>query len=304
MIDWISTHRNSIIQNSFLIPILLVVIMSISHVVSWYDLGNPISWAIYLSVAIEIFALASVSAATINIGRVSIWFLFGLVTAIQIIGNVFFEYKEIEIQGEMFLSWVELISPLFQDWDLTDHRRLLALVQGGTLPLMSLTALHFYIQFNEKSLEDKDTEKKEKGWNSGPLNERPDVKNALQYASDQAKKREEAGIPIEDEPTALSNSQYRLQEEEDQQEEEEWDDAHATDMVLNDIVESLGDEEIDQLIEEVRKDAAAPGEIQSDDEFREALNLWGKNFGPYDGVNKNKILNYYRSQKSKNNQGK
>jgi hypothetical protein len=149
MIKWFNNNRNLIVRNSFLLPIVLVVIMSISHVVSWYDLGNPISWAIYLSVAIEIFALASVSAASINMSKGSIWFLFGLVTAIQIIGNIFYEFKDINPIGEGFISWMELVQPLFEDWDTLDHRRLLATIQGGTLPLMSLTALHFYIKFND-----------------------------------------------------------------------------------------------------------------------------------------------------------
>lgn len=150
MINWIKGNRNLIIRNTFLLPILLVVIMSISHVVSWYDLGNPLSWAIYLSIAIEVFALASVSAATIKVNRASIWFLFGLVTFIQIIGNIFFEYREISVTDASFLSWVELIKPFFDDWDVTDHRRLLAIVQGGTLPIMSLTALHYYMKFKDQ----------------------------------------------------------------------------------------------------------------------------------------------------------
>jgi hypothetical protein len=156
MINWLKRNKNLIIQNSFLLPILLVVIMSISHVVSWYDLGNPLSWAIYLSIAIEIFALASVSAATIKMNRASIWFLFGLVTCIQIIGNIFFEYKDINVNGQDFLSWVELIKPFFEDWDNTDHRRLLAIIQGGTLPMMSLTALHYYIKFTDQVLESRE----------------------------------------------------------------------------------------------------------------------------------------------------
>lgn len=155
MITWFKDNRDAVIRNSFLFPILLVVIMSISHVVSWYDLGNPISWAIYLSVAIEIFALASVSAASIRIGKGSIWFLFGLVTIIQIIGNIFYEFKEIDPNGEEFNYWIKLIEPIFMDWDVLDHRRFLAAIQGGTLPIMSLTALHFYIKFNEIKDSDK-----------------------------------------------------------------------------------------------------------------------------------------------------
>lgn len=149
MIKWINDNKQTIIRNSFLVPILLVVIMSISHVVSWYQLGNPISWAIYLSIAIEIFALASVSASTLSGTKKAIWFLFGLVTAIQIIGNVFFEYEYINVEGESFKSWLELISPIVDDWGILEHKRLLALIQGGTLPIMSLTALHFFIKFNE-----------------------------------------------------------------------------------------------------------------------------------------------------------
>lgn len=141
--------RTTVVKNSFLIPILAVVVMSISHVISWYGLGNPLSWAIYLSIAVEIFALASVSAASINIKKGSIWFLFGLVTMIQIIGNIYFTFQQIDILSEGFKSWVELIQPLFSDWDITDHRRFLSYIQGGTLPFMSLIALHFYIVFNE-----------------------------------------------------------------------------------------------------------------------------------------------------------
>jgi hypothetical protein len=142
-------ERTTLIRNSFLLPILSVVIMSISHVISWYDLGNPFLWAIYLSVAVEIFALASVSAASIKMKKGSIWLLFILVTFIQIVGNVFFTYQDIDITSQKYLSWIELIQPWFEDWSVIDHRRLLALVQGGTLPFMSLIALHFYIKFNE-----------------------------------------------------------------------------------------------------------------------------------------------------------
>ena len=157
MTSWVIKNKTSIIRNSFLVPILLVVIMSISHVVSWYQIGNPISWSIYLSVAIEIFALASVSASTLKISKGAIWFLFCLVTLIQIVGNVFFEYTYIKVEEENFKSWLELISPIVDDWGVIEHRRLLALIQGGTLPIMSLTSLHFYIKFNEEKKEVKES---------------------------------------------------------------------------------------------------------------------------------------------------
>jgi len=149
--------KETVIKNSFLLPIISVVIISISHVISWYDLGNPIAWAIYLSVAVEIFALASVSAASIKIKKGSIWALFGLVTLIQIVGNVFFTYQDINITDEGFIAWVELIGFWFEDWNILDHKRFLAYIQGGTLPFMSLIALHFYIKFNENLLDKEET---------------------------------------------------------------------------------------------------------------------------------------------------
>jgi hypothetical protein len=76
----------------------------------------------------------------------------------------------------------------------------------------------------------------------GGLNDRPDVQRALQYAADQARKRREAGEPIEDEPTALANSKYRLEEDDEDDDEEEWDEDHATDMVLNEMIEEVGDD--------------------------------------------------------------
>jgi hypothetical protein len=222
MIDWFKNNRDAIVRNSFLLPILLVVIMSISHVVSWYDLGNPYSWAIYLSVAIEIFALASVSASSIKMSRGSIWFLFGLVTLIQVIGNIFFEYRDINVLDEGFVSWVELISPAFEDFTITDHRRLLAAFQGGTLPLMSLTALHFYIKFNDlKDGNDDNNGDDPDGPSDDDIIKKGrelEMKNIMAQAVKMGEKREaeqraemgdeEYDKMIEDEPTALAFTKF------------------------------------------------------------------------------------------------
>jgi membrane protein YdbS with pleckstrin-like domain len=59
--NWIKDNPN---RSMFLLPILLVAAISISHVVSWYDMANPINWAIYLSIAIEVAAITALVAAT------------------------------------------------------------------------------------------------------------------------------------------------------------------------------------------------------------------------------------------------
>ena len=150
LITWI---RDNPIRSMFLVPIFLVAGISISHVVAWYDITNPISWAIYLSIAIEIGAITALIAATQRI-KGGVWFMFGLVTFVQMVGNIFYSYKEIDPNGDLFKSWVELTSPIFEMFgteptDIIAHKRWLAILGGGLLPVISLTSLHFFVKYQE-----------------------------------------------------------------------------------------------------------------------------------------------------------
>lgn len=147
---WIKNNPN---RAMFLVPILLVAGISISHVVSWYDIANPISWAIYLSIAIEVGAMTALVAATNRI-KGGVWFMFGLVTLIQMIGNIFFSFKEIDANGSLFKSWIELTNPVWEALgsdtsDVISLKRWLAFLEGGLLPIISLTSLHFFIKYED-----------------------------------------------------------------------------------------------------------------------------------------------------------
>ena len=151
MLDWIKKNKKGIIRGMFLVPIVLVMIISISHVVSWYSLSNPISWAIYLSVAIEIAAMSSIAAASVKV-KGGVWLVFIIVTLIQFIGNIFFCFNETDVLSKEFKSWVELTGPIFEGLgsDITDvvaQKRWLALLEGGLLPIISLASLHFFIKY-------------------------------------------------------------------------------------------------------------------------------------------------------------
>jgi hypothetical protein len=148
--SFIKEHPN---RAMFLVPILLVAGISISHVVSWYNLANPISWAIYLSIAIEIGAMTALVAATNKI-KGGVWFMFGLITFIQMIGNIFFCYKEIDETGDLFKSWMELTGPVWEMLgskanDVIAMKRWLAFLEGGLLPVISLTSLHFFTKYDD-----------------------------------------------------------------------------------------------------------------------------------------------------------
>jgi hypothetical protein len=137
-----------------LIPIITVAIVSISHVTKWYGISNPVSWAIYLSIGIEIAALSALAAISANMGK-KVYFPFAVVTVIQFIGNIFFAYSYIDIDGQLFKDWVGLVSPLveFMGVDANDfvgHKRFLAFFAGGMLPIISLSFLHMLVKFTEE----------------------------------------------------------------------------------------------------------------------------------------------------------
>jgi hypothetical protein len=152
--NWFQKNFKNIIYVSFLIPILLVAFVSISHVTSWYGITNPFSWAVYLSVGIEIAALSALAAISANMGRV-VYIPFGIVTFIQFLGNIFFAYQFIDTDSQTFKDWVEMVDPIVsyigvEEGDPISHKRFLALFAGGMLPLISLSFLHMLVKFEEK----------------------------------------------------------------------------------------------------------------------------------------------------------
>ena len=94
--NWFQKNFKTIIYTAFLVPILAVAVVSISHVTKWYGLSNPISWAVYLSVGIEIAALSALAAISAKMGK-KVYFPFGIVTLIQFIGNIFFDFANLLI---------------------------------------------------------------------------------------------------------------------------------------------------------------------------------------------------------------
>ena len=220
---WVRNNPN---RSMFLVPILLVAVISISHVVTWYDIANPISWAIYLSIAIEVGAMTALVAATNKI-KGGVWFMFGLITFIQMIGNIFFSYKEIDSNGDLFKSWVELTGPLWEmigsdPSDIPAMKRWLAFLEGGLLPIISLTSLHFFVKYEKVN-----PPKEEEGIDEVEIKEEIEEKDKSDNLQDVANRvwekvselREEGKLPeiteedLVDEPTALAFTPYEVEDE-------------------------------------------------------------------------------------------
>ena len=154
MKHWLNQNFKTLIITAFLIPIITVAIVSISHVTKWYGISNPVSWAVYLSIGIEIAALSALAAISANMGK-KVYFPFAVVTLIQFIGNIFFAYTYIDINGQSFRDWVDLVAPLTElmgvdPTDLVGNKRFLAFFAGGMLPIISLSFLHMLVKFTEE----------------------------------------------------------------------------------------------------------------------------------------------------------
>lgn len=154
MKNWVNRNYKTLIISAFLIPIITVAIVSISHVTTWYGISNPLTWAIYLSIGIEIAALSALAAISANMGS-KVYFPFGVVTLIQFIGNIYFAYQYIDIDGEQFKDWVELTSSTLEfigidPTDVIGHKRFLSLFAGGMLPIISLSFLHMLVKFTQE----------------------------------------------------------------------------------------------------------------------------------------------------------
>jgi hypothetical protein len=223
--SWI---KNNPVRSMFLVPILLVATISISHVISWYNMANPYNWAVFLSIAIEVGAITALIAATNRI-KGGIWFMFGVVTFIQMVGNIFYSYNEIDENSSLFKSWVELTGPLWDivgsdSNDIPTMKRWLSLLTGGLLPIISLTSLHFFVKYEDpnspKEVEvtvDVETTEDDLPKEEAPKKETLiDSKRVWETVS---KLKKEGKLPkptkedIDEEPTALANSQYRNEEE-------------------------------------------------------------------------------------------
>ena len=157
METWFKRNYKTIIVSAFLIPIITVALVSISHVTKWYGLSNPVTWAVYLSIGIEIAALSALAAISADMGR-KVYFPFGIVTLVQFIGNIYFAYSFIDVTSDSFKSWVELVAPFVEfmgvdPTDLVGHKRFLAFFAGGMLPIISLSFLHMLVKFTQENKE-------------------------------------------------------------------------------------------------------------------------------------------------------
>jgi len=165
------------------------------------------------------------------------------------IGNIFYSFNEIDPNGKLFKSWVELTSPVWEmigsdSTDIPAMKRWLSFLEGGLLPIISLTSLHFFVKYEEPVKEEETpqvdpnhpttTPQVEEETDEVPANYRPsndevindnnveqltNLQSEADKVWDKVKElREEGKLPpppteeeLIDEPTALAFTPYEVE---------------------------------------------------------------------------------------------
>lgn len=112
---------------------MLVSTVSTIHSVEFFKLSNSTTLAWILALGFELGAIASLGGLIISRGgKGLIWFLFILLTAFQIHGNMYWAW----VNAGDLTEWIHLLDLIDNDPDV--QKRIFAIISGGILPLVAL----------------------------------------------------------------------------------------------------------------------------------------------------------------------
>jgi len=135
------------IISTFVSLYLIVSVISTIHVIEFFELSNPKWLAVSLALAFEVGAAASLSSLIImeRMNKFMVWSLFIILTAMQAMGNTYYAYTHLD----NFQSWIELFGLV--DEDLIYQKRMLSIISGAILPLVSLGFIKSLVDYIKPS---------------------------------------------------------------------------------------------------------------------------------------------------------
>jgi hypothetical protein len=237
------------IIGTFVTLYAVVSIISTIHVIDFFLLSNPTWLAVSLAIAFEIGAAASLASiiAMDKMNKGLIWFLFIVLTTMQMMGNAYYAYMHLE----NFQGWIELFGlvdeePIFQ-------KRVLSIISGAILPLVSLGFIKSLVDYIKPDKEDHADPKPSKGIDVSHVWDKvAELRNEGKFPP------EPTAEELADEPTALANSGYRERAEmasDDMYSEDERKDVitHVTGQA-NEVPNSQSSVEINNINKELTED--------------------------------------------------
>ena len=267
----------------------LVSVISTIHVIDFFELSNPYWLAVTLAIGFEIGAAASLASLVIlkKMNKTIVWSLFIAITLMQMQGNMYYAF----INLENFTGWSELFDLIEEE--LIDQKRILAFVSGAILPLIALGFIKSLVDYikpededeiiSEGILGDLNKEEDVTGFDTVPSEEffedildKPADNTMLSVDVDEEL---DAWRDISDELTESSDadeydayvdrhepgSWLKNPPEDNEESVEEWDEDHALDLVMNDMVKDMDLEDF----EEVHQEELDKASEESSTEFQE-----------------------------------
>ena len=130
----------------FLLLYMLVATISAICSVDFFNLSHTQTMSICLAVAFELGAMCSLCAGVFMKSNRTLSFgLFALLTAFQMMGNVFHSYTNI-VDG--YVNWVELFG--IDDLEVIAQKRIVSIVSGAILPIVALGFIKCFVDYNDK----------------------------------------------------------------------------------------------------------------------------------------------------------
>lgn len=229
------------IIGTFIILYVMVSIISTIHVIDFFELSNPYWLAVTLAIGFEIGAAASLASLVIlkKMNKTIVWSLFIAITLMQMQGNMYYAF----INLEDFTAWSELFDLIEED--LIDQKRILAFVSGAILPLIALGFIKSLVDYikpededdviSEGILGDSDSDEEDE-WAS-TIND--GLEDETNWADKNYNDEEYDAYVDRHEPGSWLKNEPNADIEEELEPEEEWDEDHALDMVMNDMVKDM-----------------------------------------------------------------
>ena len=143
---------------SFMIVPLVTSLVSTIHVVSFFELSNYYTLSIILALAFELGALSSLAGlvAMDKISKSTVWVIFVLLTAFQMMGNTYYAYdtttSKMASDSGLIKNFTELFGfDIFDNTDVIFVKRIIAIFSGAILPVISLCFLHLLVSYVVKT---------------------------------------------------------------------------------------------------------------------------------------------------------
>jgi hypothetical protein len=149
-----ASNKNKLVHNfiigTFVSLYILVSVISTIHVVDFFELSNPKWMAITLAIGFELGAAASLASLVVldKMNKTLIWALFIAITLMQIQGNMYYAFKNIE----SFEIWAQLFN--IMEWEPLAQKRMMAGISGAILPLIALGFIKSLVDYIKPEVEE------------------------------------------------------------------------------------------------------------------------------------------------------